>query len=146
IAFLRSFKAGKSIVINALIGQDILPGHNKALAAIPTYIQKGQSRPIVHYLSPEERVELLNLWVREIEHKLVLKNAPYLDAQEDPKANFAELKRMVQDIYDPENTLKNELQQMGKLVGKWGEKYQAHTIGQEELTNYVTVKNPDIIL
>ncbi|MBV6442066.1 MAG: hypothetical protein EPGJADBJ_03764 [Saprospiraceae bacterium] len=146
IAFLGSFNAGKSTVINALIGKDILPEHNKALTAIPTYIRKGESKPVVHYLSPEERVELYNLWVREIEHKLLLKNAPYLDAQEDPKIKFAELKRMVQDIHDPENTLKNELQQMGKLVGKWGEKYQAHTIGQEELTNYVTVKNPDIIL
>lgn len=146
VAFLGSFNAGKSTIINALIGKDILPEHNKALTAIPTYIRKGELKPMVHYLSHEERVELFNLWVREIEHKLVLKNAPYLEAQDDPKAKFAELKRMVQDVQDPENTLKNELQQIGKLVGKWGEKTQAHSISQDELTNYVTVRNPDIIL
>lgn len=57
IAFVGGFNSGKSTLINAILGDYILPEASKALTAIPTYIKRstsGEDEFTVHYLSKED--------------------------------------------------------------------------------------------
>ncbi|MFM8330166.1 MAG: dynamin family protein, partial [Candidatus Methylumidiphilus sp.] len=59
VAFLGAFSAGKSTIINAVLGDDILPQATKSLTAIPTLIRKGKSnKAVISYLTEPERAEL----------------------------------------------------------------------------------------
>lgn len=50
LAVLGQFKRGKSTLLNALLGEDILPSSVIPLTAIPTFIRYGQERSVhVHY-------------------------------------------------------------------------------------------------
>jgi GTPase Era involved in 16S rRNA processing len=71
VAFLGAFSAGKSTIINAVLGNDILPQATKSFTAIPTLIRKGKStKAVIHYLDENERDELKNLYVEEISKEL----------------------------------------------------------------------------
>jgi len=43
VAFLGSYSAGKSTMINAILGREILPATNQPTTAFPTLIKKGQA-------------------------------------------------------------------------------------------------------
>ena len=50
LAVLGQFKRGKSTLLNALLGEDILPSSVIPLTAIPTFIRHGEERTVqVHY-------------------------------------------------------------------------------------------------
>ena len=52
VAFLGAFSAGKSTIINAVLGDDILPQATKSLTAIPTLIRKGRGgKAVISYLT-----------------------------------------------------------------------------------------------
>jgi GTPase Era involved in 16S rRNA processing len=71
VAFLGAFSAGKSTIINAVLGDDILPQATKSFTAIPTLIRKGRAdRAVIHYLDESQRDELKNLYVEEISKEL----------------------------------------------------------------------------
>lgn len=71
VAFLGAFSAGKSTIINAVLGDDILPQATKSFTAIPTLIRKGSAnRAVIHYLGEGEREELKNLYVEELSKEL----------------------------------------------------------------------------
>ncbi|MFM8445723.1 MAG: dynamin family protein [Methylococcus sp.] len=71
VAFLGAFSAGKSTIINAVLGDDILPQATKSLTAIPTLIRKGRAnKAVISYLTEGERVELRDLYLEEISKEL----------------------------------------------------------------------------
>ena len=71
VAFLGAFSAGKSTIINAVLGDDILPQATKSLTAIPTLIRKGKSnKAIISYLTEAERSELKDLYLEELSKEL----------------------------------------------------------------------------
>jgi hypothetical protein len=71
VAFLGAFSAGKSTIINAVLGDDILPQATKSFTAIPTLIRKGRAnRAVIHYLNEGQRDELKNLYVEELSKEL----------------------------------------------------------------------------
>lgn len=71
VAFLGAFSAGKSTIINAVLGDDILPQATKSFTAIPTLIRRGKlNRAVIHYLDEAEREELKCLYVEELAKEL----------------------------------------------------------------------------
>jgi len=71
VAFLGAFSAGKSTIINAVLGDDILPQATKSLTAIPTLIRKGRAnKAIISYLTEAERLELKDLYLEELSKEL----------------------------------------------------------------------------
>lgn len=71
VAFLGAFSAGKSTIINAVLGDDILPQATKSFTAIPTLIRKGRAnRAVIHYLSESAREELKQLYLEELSKEL----------------------------------------------------------------------------
>ena len=71
VAFLGAFSAGKSTIINAVLGADILPQATKSLTAIPTLIRKGRTnKAIISYLTEAERSELKALYLEELSKEL----------------------------------------------------------------------------
>ena len=71
VAFLGAFSAGKSTIINAVLGNDILPQATKSFTAIPTLIRKGRAnRAVIHYLNESAREELKQLYLEELSKEL----------------------------------------------------------------------------
>lgn len=71
VAFLGAFSAGKSTIINAVLGDDILPQATKSLTAIPTLIRKGKAnKAVISYLTEAERAELKDLYLEELSKEL----------------------------------------------------------------------------
>ncbi len=67
VAFIGSFSAGKSMVINAILGRNILPEAAKSFTVIPTHVKKGnRDYAVIHYLGETEKRELRNLYILEI--------------------------------------------------------------------------------
>lgn len=78
VAFLGAFSAGKSTIINAVLGDDLLPQATKSLTAIPTLIRKGRSnKAIISYLTEAERSELKDLYIQELSKELRTKPETY---------------------------------------------------------------------
>ncbi|PHI32246.1 dynamin family protein [Budvicia aquatica] len=51
LAVVGTMKAGKSTVINAIVGTEVLPNRNRPMTALPTLIRhtKGQQEPVLHF-------------------------------------------------------------------------------------------------
>lgn len=138
VAFLGNFSAGKSTIINALIGKDLLPESTKALTGTPTVIRSGAvDAALVHFLDQSERIELFNLWVEELGDKLK-KDLPLLTADDNPKEFLVNLTARVDEIGDTEVYVKKSLDNLRKLVRKWQERTQSLPIQITELPKYVT--------
>lgn len=73
IAFVGGFNSGKSTLINAMLGDYILPEAGKALTSVPTYIKRslsGDDEFIIHYLSKEEVFRVKRLYRRALAEDL----------------------------------------------------------------------------
>jgi GTPase SAR1 family protein len=73
IAFVGGFNSGKSTLINAIIGDYILPEAGKALTSVPTYIKRsliGKDEFIIHYLSKDELFNVKRLYRRALAEDL----------------------------------------------------------------------------
>ncbi|MBN1432820.1 MAG: dynamin family protein [Methanomicrobiaceae archaeon] len=90
LSVLGQFKRGKSTLLNAVLGEKILPDSVIPLTAVPTIIQKGPKRTLkVHYLNSDktdefkteslnEIREILNQYVTEKENPGNLKDVDYV--------------------------------------------------------------------
>jgi GTP-binding protein EngB required for normal cell division len=147
VAFLGAFSAGKSTIINAVLGDDILPQATKSLTAIPTLIRKGRSnKAIISYLSASERAELKDLYLEELSKELRTNPEAYralsnsdilarLNADiERQKSQYGTFNK--QKFYDELKTL---IQGWDRLVGATKE------ITLDELPNYVTEDYADVL-
>jgi len=71
VAFLGSFSAGKSTIINGILGREILPESNESTTAFPTIIKKGErNEAFIHFIDEEARRNLWNYFVAEIGKKI----------------------------------------------------------------------------
>ena len=73
IAFVGGFNSGKSTLINAILGDYILPEAGKALTAVPTFIKRSGSQEdefIIHYLSKEDVFKVKRLYRRALAEDL----------------------------------------------------------------------------
>jgi GTPase SAR1 family protein len=73
IAFVGGFNSGKSTLINAILGDYILPEAGKALTAVPTFIKRSVSQEdefIVHYLSKDDVFKVKRLYRRALAEDL----------------------------------------------------------------------------
>lgn len=146
VAFLGSFSAGKSTIINAVIGREILPENMKVFTAIPTLIKKGtEDKAVVYYLNQEERRDLFNLWVREIEQKLK-RALPHCSPEDKPVSVIADIKAALNTLDDPDINVSKELNRLELLAQKWETQLLETPIGIEELANYVTEDYSDVFL
>lgn len=68
VAFVGGFSAGKSSIINAFLGQYLLPESSAPTTAVPTYVSCGSDidQAQIHYLSEKEIYELGELYRKEI--------------------------------------------------------------------------------
>ncbi|TAN46925.1 MAG: hypothetical protein EPN21_18985 [Methylococcaceae bacterium] len=147
VAFLGAFSAGKSTIINAVLGDDILPQATKSFTAIPTLIRKGAAnRAVIHYLGQGEREELRGLYVEELSKELRKPADVYLKLEKTEL-----LKRLGHDIeqhrsqYGSFNKQKffDELKELiegwNKLIGAVKE------VPLAELSSYVTEDYSDVL-
>ncbi|MGK7942155.1 MAG: dynamin family protein [Crocosphaera sp.] len=71
VAFLGSFSAGKSTMINGILGRAILPEANESTTAFPTIIRKAaKDEVIVSFMDEQGRKELWNSFVTKISDKI----------------------------------------------------------------------------
>lgn len=151
VAFLGTFSVGKSTIINAIIGKDILPEDTKSCTAIPTIIKKGdRDYAVVHYLDERARVELKEFYIEEIANELNKAR------QETLQLLGLAAKRALQLLQKDIETYKRQIghfnadvyvENLIKLVDKW----HTHSGKREEipisqLPQYVTTSNPDVLL
>ena len=148
VAFLGAFSAGKSTIINAVLGADILPQATKSLTAIPTLIRKGKtSKAVISYLTEAERTELRDLYVEELSKELRTSTDRYR-----PLGNAELLSQLAADIdrqrsqYGSFNKQKF-FDELKALIQGWG-RFSGETreITLEELPNYVTEDYADVLL
>jgi GTP-binding protein EngB required for normal cell division len=147
VAFLGAFSAGKSTIINAVLGDDILPQATKSFTAIPTLIRKGRdNRAVIHYLNEVEREDLKNLYTEELAKELRKGSDAYL------KLGRGELLGKLDKDIDQH---KNQFGSFGKqkffdelktLLGGWNKLIGAvREISLAELPNYVTEDYEDVL-
>ncbi len=147
VAFLGAFSAGKSTIINAVLGDDILPQATKSLTAIPTLIRKGQtSKAVISYLTEAERTELKDLYLEELSKELRTNPQAYRDLDklallgqlgsdiEQQRAQYGSFNK--QKFFDE---LKALIEGWDKLSGATKE------ITLDELPNYVTEDYADVL-
>ena len=71
VAFLGSYSAGKSTIINGILGREILPEANESTTAFPTIVKKGdKEQGFIHFMSDKARMELWDSFVSEISTKI----------------------------------------------------------------------------
>jgi GTPase SAR1 family protein len=70
LAVLGQFKRGKSTLLNAILGENILPGSVLPATAIPTYISAGEQRSVRIIFNDESNSDFTSENVSEINHYL----------------------------------------------------------------------------
>jgi hypothetical protein len=148
VAFLGAFSAGKSMIINAILGRDILPEATKSYTAIPTIIKRGESDAVViHYLDEPERRELRNLYVDAICRELHRNPGRFaeLENRDLPAALQSEIDAHIRDVgvFNKEKSF----EELKNLLAKWS-RFSGTTreIGLDELNRYVTEDYEDVLL
>ncbi|MFO1418127.1 MAG: dynamin family protein [Methylotetracoccus sp.] len=147
VAFLGAFSAGKSTIINAVLGDDILPQATKSLTAIPTLIRRGDSnRAVIHYLDDTAREELKGLYVEELSKELRKSADVYR------KASKAELlNQLGKDIEQHKSQFgsfnkQKFYEELKALIAGWNRLSGSHKeIALSELPSYVTEDYEDVL-
>jgi GTP-binding protein EngB required for normal cell division len=141
VAFLGSFSAGKSTIINAIVGREVLPEASKAATAIPTFIRRGdKDRAYIHYADEAGKLALWAQLTVEVGEKIEQ------DLTQQPQEERARhLERMSGRVTEYERKTNNEkidrapLHALEKLFRGWDtERYrQTREITLDELKQYV---------
>lgn len=138
VAFLGSYSAGKSTMINAILGREILPATNQPTTAFPTLIKKGQAeKAVIYFMDEQARLELWDSFVSDIEKKI----GQNLQRQEAIGKHFMRIKEAVQ-IYQQDTEVAIDQQALIKLqalLSNWGnDAYKGiKEVTLSELRNYV---------
>jgi GTPase Era involved in 16S rRNA processing len=82
LAVLGQFKRGKSTLLNALLGEDILPNSVIPLTAIPTFIRHGQDRVVHVHFQEAGREETISCGSPEEMNRVLLE---YVSEEANPK-------------------------------------------------------------
>ena len=113
ISVVGTMKAGKSMTINAIVGQEILPSRVEAMTTLPTIIthKKGQDIPILTIKKIEVFTELLNKVQNNVDK--------YTDDSEDIKKLIDSIqnnKIKFKDKYQGREEIENFLRQLNDLM------------------------------
>jgi len=144
VAFLGSFNAGKSTIINAILGKNILPEVAKSATAVPTIVKKGdRDYAVIRYLGGKEKEELKTLYVQEIAQKGLGKGeretAELLKL--DNATLLATLKQSIEEIIMVSRTMfsKDRLwKELKLLIDRWDTLTgESREISIGELSRYV---------
>ena len=147
VAFLGAFSAGKSTIINAVLGDDILPQATKSFTAIPTLIRKGRNnQAVIHYLDLAAREELKNLYTGELAKELRKQSEDY------ESLNHVDLlQRLDKDIEQHKSQLGSFSKQkffdeLKILIAGWNKLTgSVREIELTQLPNYVTEDYEDVL-
>jgi len=141
VAFLGSFSAGKSTVINAIIGREVLPQASEPSTAIPTAIRRAdKDRAVVYYADQSGK---LDLWAQLSAEVGKLIDQDLTRQPEEERARH--LERMNQRVLEYERKTgggkikRGPLGALEKLFRGWDdERYQQpKEITLDELKQYV---------
>jgi len=130
VAFLGSFSAGKSTIINAILGREVLPEAVQSTTAFPTILRKGQENQVFLYYIDEDTKS--NLW-DQVCAEIGLKIDKNLAKQ--PQENYpTHLERVKKSVSEYEKTSgkidSKPLVTLDQLFQGWGK------------DKYKTLKNP----
>jgi len=130
VAFLGSFSAGKSTIINAILGREVLPEAVQSTTAFPTILRKGQENQVFLYYIDEDTKS--NLW-DQVCAEIGLKIDKNLAKQ--PQENYpTHLERVKKSVLEYEKTSgkidSKPLVTLDQLFQGWGK------------DKYKTLKNP----
>ena len=71
VAFLGSYSAGKSTIINGILGREILPEANTSTTAFPTIVKKGEKdQAFIYFMDDKAQTILYDSFITEIGHKI----------------------------------------------------------------------------
>ncbi|BAG03909.1 hypothetical protein MAE_40870 [Microcystis aeruginosa NIES-843] len=71
VAFLGSYSAGKSTIINGILGREILPEANTSTTAFPTIVKKGEKdQAFIYFMDDKAQRILYDSFITEIGHKI----------------------------------------------------------------------------
>lgn len=92
VAFIGSFSVGKSTIINAIIGKELLPEDVKAVTAFPTLVRKGaRNEADVYYIDETAKAALRDQLLAELRAQITdqaLAGRIVIRAQESPNDNL----------------------------------------------------------
>lgn len=114
VAFLGGFNTGKSTIINAFIGKEILPTANEITTAIPMLIKSGEIDNVrINYLDKEKIEYLLSLLTESILKRININDA-FRFSLEQKDASFNHLSKKINE-YESQSgniVIKNELEKI----------------------------------
>lgn len=157
VAFIGQFSAGKSVVVNALIGEYILPENTKSTTAVPTIIKKsdnGENYFKVYYLDEKNKNELKNLYIDSIVRSFSSYISKNIDILELKKLDNNKIINKI-EIYIEQDKNENKsfsginlMNDFKKLINKWSNQKDNIIVNNlNDLSKYVVEnENPDIIL
>lgn len=140
VAFFGAYSAGKSTIINAILGREVLPESTESTTAFPTLIRKGiVDRVVVYYIDELTKKYVFNQTLIE------LRNKTGLEMKKSSDQSLAQyLQSIKSDIttYEQKASVqidKKPIDILDKLVGNWdNNKYKnSKELTIKELKDYV---------
>jgi GTPase Era involved in 16S rRNA processing len=113
VAFLGSFSAGKSTIINGILGREVLPEATKSTTAFPTIIKKGSSdEAFVYYIDEDTKVSLWNQFSQKIGTEIG--QDLQKQSQEKPGSHLNRIEKAIEE-YEQISENKIDRTALGKL-------------------------------
>jgi GTP-binding protein EngB required for normal cell division len=130
VAFLGSFSAGKSTIINAILGREVLPEATQSTTAFPTILRKGQENQVfLYYIDEDTKSNLWDQLCAEIGLKIDKNLAK--QPQENYPAHLERIKKTVSEYEKTSGKIDSKpLTTLEQLFQGWGK------------DKYKTLKNP----
>lgn len=89
LAVVGTMKAGKSTTINAIVGREILPNHNRPMTSVPTLIRHvpGKTEPVLHL----EHIQSINDLLTNLREKINTPEGQKIERKLQQNGNTDEL-------------------------------------------------------
>lgn len=148
VVFLGVFNSGKSTVVNAILGRNLLSESSEECTAIPTILKKGgKDEAYVYFIDGAAKEELKQLYVDEICRELRRETKDVLGMANNRIADFLEGEIKAFNDSGLTFTRTVALDKLKKLIAKW-DRANGQKIPSElnEVQKYVNERYEDIII
>jgi GTPase Era involved in 16S rRNA processing len=140
VAFFGSFSAGKSTMINAILGREILPENTKSTTAFPTIIKKGSEDKVsIWYINDDTKDTIWNKQCVDIGYKIDKKLTR--KPEESHSSHLERVKSAISEYHNISGQIDSKpLATLEQLFEGWNNnKYQTpqKSIQLSELKDYV---------
>ncbi|MEO0645155.1 MAG: dynamin family protein [Cyanobacteria bacterium J06650_10] len=138
VLVLGEFKRGKSTLINALLGEDILPSYAIPTTAVVSEIKWGiKKKALLHFnkTNDGQQPPPVEIPVSDLEEYVVLKRDELFEGKDSPSRNYAKV-----EIFWPLSFCRNGVE----LIDSPG--LNEHRFRQEVTTSYTENDNVDAII